>query len=1339
MHPHRLSFANTHATTTLYAGSRGHSSDGAAAAADSPRLLRSPRLQSTPVAAAPSPRAAAVVAAPASGAGSGGVSPRSCSNAAAPKQPHRRLRSGSGGRSVAAHTTPHRTVSRSPAHVRHGGESPHAHARKSSAARRRSASPASFALPRRPSPRQGTPMRVHTAARRPSHVAPAAHRSRTPLPMRQPPESSGAAAPLPRVRTPRAAALRSPSATSQDPNEPFAEANPPPTTIAAPPAWPRRPLQPLAASCNAHPVAAPRPSTPLHGPSAHTRRRSSSGLLCTPRTPPLLQPSTTLPQTLPPRSAWQLPRCTAAQLRCLFRALLVRAEDTTWSLHRHLLPFIVAHQRHILPVAPSDVVAFLGCGDVQPDANDANTTDGPWTALQVSRFASQVCYWFVYMDLLGYDGAPSWDALLLVPQTSNAGSRAAIARNSSTSSSSAISTSSVVLLAPATPERQRRGRDAAPGSVSDSPDPSSGALPVDAATEAPQSTPPQGRRLDGVIGVLDDSTCASVQFRSVVTVPPQVSEAAFVCGYTLLQTLLASRAAQVPLATLRSPSPPQSSRVCMSSADERVADRRRRRRDDGAATRGSDAALHRRVRFYLRLHALLRELCVTLREHEVRPWRRDSLVIGSAIASRLCTTARVADGGASACAAPHELTGSSAAHRAVLCAALHTGRARVAANAVDTLLVLQHGDALTAPRDAMADTATTATTTITVSATAAADVPLPPDLLRLFALPCRRDAMLPASVTWCGAAAASRVAGACALPVALVGVALCHCIVAACVELAERRWRRWWGWTPSHTTTWTGDSHHRGGGGGGGSGAPLHAALPRLMLLRRTAPLLAAAVSRVVWCRAGALVGSLEVVQHVIAEKSAAFATAAEGWLRVAWASQGSSTVAAQAVRRCTTLLRHVDDTARLVERAPRSRAVLPTRRVLLWYAVLTVAVAAALMPLRLHPLLETAALATIASADGAWHVCASRRRRRRVLWWWLRCQASTAETFAHEVLRAAGDRCYDAPLQPRCLDEDQYSGASTTTPAASVATDTLYAVPLPVLEQLAAAACLVEWGERQRPPAEVAAAAESPAAVAIELFWEQLCGRAVPAHGQELSCVAVVERATQACWAALAAPRDPCGRDSTTTTTTTAASASLTVAQAIGRTMPWTREYAKSAAPRPGTPAGHSDDEVCEVLAPVTATVAAAHQSASPRDDAADACTSLDLELLRLPSLSPAQTRLVVCAAFVFASLRVGPRVEPRESEATCIGAETVSVLVHLVHHHTPAMAPSDDGTSCASAGRARWCRAAARTREALQLLLRTTSTAQELGTVAGPAGDSCATPITAAVLPALLHCIFR
>lgn len=111
--------------------------------------------------------------------------------------------------------------------------------------------------------------------------------------------------------------------------------------------------------------------------------------------------------------------------------------------------------------------------------------------------------------------------------------------------------------------------------------------------------------------------------------------------------------------------------------------------------------MHRRVCFYLRLHAFARELCACLCTHETRPWQRESYIVKSIISSRLRDTARFvsSDGPLARNAMMTAISETSLTagdrwgqlrdtlSQAVLCAALHAAPTLVSDNSPKTLLI----------------------------------------------------------------------------------------------------------------------------------------------------------------------------------------------------------------------------------------------------------------------------------------------------------------------------------------------------------------------------------------------------------------------------------------------------------------------------------------------------------------------------------------------------------------------------------------------------------------------------------------------------------------------------
>ncbi|CAJ1008653.1 hypothetical protein Q4I28_003966 [Leishmania naiffi] len=1152
--------------------------------------------------------------------------------------------------------------------------------------------------------------------------------------------------------------------------------------------------------------------TPLQVHAAH-RCKLHPGLTCSLRAASSIEPAFLIHE-IPPASALVLPDSNDAQLRQLFATLFVRTSDSTWSLHRHILPFLAARQNCIMPVLPSQVAEFVGFADhsdgglqvkertgVAGDThNERSLCDGPRATKAMSRFASQLCYWFVYVGVIGSSEAINWDTLLMPLESTSAPSRRSFLWDNDTAGSTAaarapMTRSNSPSVHPATPEKQPCYRSPHQ-SLSNFPAVSSPTQCVGTVTEVPIQC--QHRRMpdDGDdedeensptstmlwhTDQLDNSTLsftatspvASVEFRSVVKVPPVVQEVVFVRGYKVLQALLANREAQLahikegPMAVLlraigtaagaEKPTGTnlEQSAHCLAEPHPSVI-----------------RTVYRRVRFYLRLHAFVRELCVYLRAHQVRPWQRESYILESVVSSRLRVTASFASvdalmaGKVNMSTIAETSTGGGgrwkpvrdALVKGVLCAALHAASTRVSANSLQTLLVLQHADATHvvlraaeairrdvtgeglphAPNAVVASSSFPSSHSCEVSTSeSTTSSRLPVQLLRIFPLPRWSSLAQPGTASPKHATSFDRVASW-ALGFALALAILSNFLLIFGAQLV---WTSWW--TTSREASANGDTAQH-----------LHV-LHRTWMLSFVKEcsiilLLLACTARVAH-RAGEVVASIEVTHAVVTAQSAALTRASEGWLQVAWALHSGNTVAAHAVQRCMDRLRLVGNAVDDFEAAP-----LGLRHALscgMWSRYWFVAFMAALvtrtikMSLHLGQYVELTAVVMLAWGTSVARVCETRQQRRRALAWWLYCQATTAESFAEDLLRIAGDRCSEALSSGTAADKKGGSAARGLLSSDCASLPTLCTISLPMLEELAKVACLVEWSEGRLLPRYQGSHGTSPANLAeltTQWFWEQLCGHAAPTYSKGVSSVAVVETTMWACRRSLETEQRQRG------------AAPLPVAEAVAYVLPWALDYEKALPPLTGALEGCHDYQVSEVLAPFAAAAsrdasadahAPPHRSFSPlsshifqENSAVDASPPLDVTLRRLPYLTQLQGRLVVCTAFVLASLRAAPRAMSEAvggcsaSFSTYMGERTYTLLVYLVHSQlyvTPSLWCTK-GSERASA--ARWRQAATRTRDTLQLLQRVTLLAQQRDVRDPPVGRAYA-----AVLPSVLHALFR
>lgn len=209
---------------------------------------------------------------------------------------------------------------------------------------------------------------------------------------------------------------------------------------------------------------------------------------------------------------------------------------------------------------------------------------------------------------------------------------------------------------------------------------------------------------------------------------------------------------------------------------------------------------------------------------------------------------------------------------------------------------------------------------------------------------------------------------------------------------------------------------------------------------------------------AGEAAASIEVIHAIVAAQSAALASESHGWLQKAWASQCGSAVAAQAVQGCIQRLRLVGSAVGGMEAAPLGGRHALTRGMAsrYWLGVFIVAFIACTVKASLHPsrCVELAAVVMVVCVCGGGanvvRVCETRQQRRCALARWLHCQATTAENFAGDVLRTAGNRCSEALSNGADAEEQGGSVARRLLPTNRATVHTLCTMPLPVLEELA-------------------------------------------------------------------------------------------------------------------------------------------------------------------------------------------------------------------------------------------------------------------------------------------------
>ncbi|GET88689.1 hypothetical protein, unknown function [Leishmania tarentolae] len=1128
--------------------------------------------------------------------------------------------------------------------------------------------------------------------------------------------------------------------------------------------------------------AARHTSSPLRVSPA-PRRRSQPGLTYS---PPPYNCTTAIPVSheIPTVSTFLLPYCSDAQLRGLFAALLVRAGGTTWSVHENILPFLAARQHRIMPVASWQVSAFFGFtrhsdGDIYETERSSSASDPPgetafsggsWTNAEMSRFASQLCYWFVYVGILGCGEDMCWATLLMPLGSTTVPSRLidvpTIYKTSGSSPprSSVEGHSSPSVHSP-TPEKQFLS-PAPLSPLRHPPCVSSSTLGGDANEKGSlNSTVMYGTNQleSSTLDVVTTSTPTSVEFRAVVEAPPVVQEGTFVRGYKFLQTLLGKRGEQ--LADIKNdPMATAVRALCAAAGTGNGANVSPRDSVDRLSETLPPEAhlLYRRVLFYLRLHAFLREICAYLCAHERPPWQRESCIVASIISSRLRDMASRLSSKAplvkkTAMTANSETSTGSGGRwgrlrdtlsQGVLHGAILAVPNIGAANSLKALFVLRHAGATRLVLHAAEGLPSAAGAIGQSSASASSisyDAPtlesgrgarLPAQLLRLFPLPRWSPLTQPGTALHKHLTTFDLVASR-ALGFALAWVALISCLFISGAHVLR-------------TSRWVASLENRASGDTGHQPNILCRTWVHNLVEHCWTMLLLTCTARVAH-HAGEVVASIEVMHTIVTSQSAALASESDGWLQEAWALQASSVVAAQAVQRCVQRLRLVCNAVDGGDGAPLGRRHALThgmvrrcwRRVFAM-ALIPCAVEAFFSPSRYVVL---AVVVMVAFGASVLHVCEARQQRRRALSWWLSCQASTAESFADELLRTAGAQCSEALSRGVDGIEQRGSVARPLLPANPTVVQLLCTISLPVLEELAKVACLVEWSEGRLLPVHDGNAVHGPAklsALPIQWFWETVCGHAAPTYADDMSSAVVVETTMQTCRRALEAEQKQRG------------AAPLSVAEAVAAVLPWTLDY--EAVPLQSTSAleGWYDYQVDEVLAPFfTAAAGEAsgvafgeprgdfsplHSFVSQRNGAKDAAIPLDVKLRRLPYLSQLQSRLVVCTAFVLASLRVAPRAmgtAGRCSSASfpgCVGESTLGLLTHLVHTqmYVESSPPHRKDSEAVSA--TQWRRAAKRTRDALMFLQQVTLSTQQR--------EAHNTPSRRAhtlVLPWLLHELFR
>ncbi|KPI86074.1 hypothetical protein ABL78_4876 [Leptomonas seymouri] len=392
----------------------------------------------------------------------------------------------------------------------------------------------------------------------------------------------------------------------------------------------------------------------------------------------------------PPQHLSQLPCCSNRERRRLFSALSYGSRaDSVWSLHRHVLPFLAAHESSILPVTREQMLAFLGDREALASLDRAYADEEQLSETHKSsakalvRFASELCSWFLYVGVLGCGEHISWEALLggastFFDETAAPAQASAIAPSTSRATSRSLA-------------QDGQRRSASPSLVSSGKWPAvhGASHPSSKSSSFSSNGPPTSllRVLSLYDGDVDDeqrssakgnaaevkretalcqtarfeqsmasasSTFVSVEFRSVVEVSPFISEASFVQGYGVLQRLLEQRASAVAPALTKEEGNSKKggflSMLCAAllhpdDVNDRAAARAEQLKKENQRNplpRHVSPTLRaclRRVRFYVRLHRFLWQLIRCQRLREVAPYLRDSKLLEAVLRSRLSMTA----------------------------------------------------------------------------------------------------------------------------------------------------------------------------------------------------------------------------------------------------------------------------------------------------------------------------------------------------------------------------------------------------------------------------------------------------------------------------------------------------------------------------------------------------------------------------------------------------------------------------------------------------------------------------------------------------------------------------
>ncbi|KPA84081.1 hypothetical protein ABB37_02189 [Leptomonas pyrrhocoris] len=1135
--------------------------------------------------------------------------------------------------------------------------------------------------------------------------------------------------------------------------------------------------------------------------------------------------SSCFPACPPTPHLCQLPPCNDEERRRLFMALSYGScKDSLWSLHRHVLPFLATHASLVMPVTVAQMRAVLGDDEALASLDTAPpcAACGSSSAIALARFASELCSWFFYVGVLGCDEQLTWTAALGGVPTlldvvsapseaqSNTKTRAASRTTSrsfaqptpqhNASLASSVAYSSHDVYGPASlphvlPLRDGKKKQVSPGEdVKDS--------KHREATVMWQTT-----RLEQSMEAAS-STAASVEFSSVAEVPPFITKDAFVCGCDVLQRLLDERAsAMAALRTEEGGHSETQNFLSLLCATLRSTDVYEETDTNQCSTQWKDDVLPpgrvspavraslRRVQFYIRLQNFMRQLCFYQRAREVAPGLCDTQLIEVVLRSRLRMTAAPADvaktsrkqhpnsreekemeilprqcswigrclldrGLRHAILRVHPVTARSSPSTA-------TNTTSVAADTLDVLLTLRSREAERVVRSAVDVNFSVALSgqhrecpapapASTSDDTSGRHGSLPAAVLQFFPIPRwspwqQQQQQPPSRTAWNSSPRTDGVTSCLFVTALLVTTALgplLYCVV-RCVELD---------WLP-------------GWGADGGPLAPRHSVVGiltvDLLTLQRSLSQLGVLalvllLTRAVGRRRGAAAATLDVQYRLIQSQATRLATVSPAWLYSAWALQRETVVAAAAAHRCKVRLALACRAAEAADgRGSTSRAFL-----LLVACVVSLSGLFSVAPVTFFPRrsIIVDGVGLVLTMVFTWRsVMLAWRHRQRRLDWWLQRQACFAEGFAHDLLRTIaltdGWATRGAPTEegPLCF----------LPPASDLLSTALCVMPLPLLEELATVAYVMqlcqsldsttELRARRFPPCDVHHLRDFP----MHCFWEQLCGHAAVAYmdggGNEASAIAVVERVAAACAEAVEEEEEAKGRHAQQSP----------VELLLQLLLPWA---ARANVPLSGAAAdayeGGEDAEIWEVLAPVASTSAtlwlpdelhvphapsSLPQSSSERADGpAEQPIPLDVEPRRMPYLTVPQRRRLVCAAVVFAGFGMEPRccssrksrtrspavstapAQARGGGDACLTESTLLCLVHLVFGQLSLGLGGRTAESFAG----QWREAERRTRAAVDLVQRVIVTMRLCGGIRG-ASDAAETG-WCSILPQLEHVCF-